>query len=587
MDTTTGHRTVYWDTEDDSIELAEAGKSGLNKVCTQIAAIDSTGERFHLRPTVISRRKHGKGIVRHRWDVEPFLKWLAARGPHCTAWAHNTQYDLGNLWPDELDKFNVTMVGGRLVSARWDNVRFLDSANIFPMPLKKLGTSVGLEKLDTDARDARYLWRDVEIVERAIKLLDAMCEEYDAEQASTLGGLCVKFWHALGGYNWPCSLQPARDAYFGGRVEVFAPEMAGNLWYTDVNSLYPSTMLNKFPAGADLWFGLDDRERAESVLRDPSVDCWGVVEAELTIPEMDVAPLPVRHESGAVYYPVGMVYGWWTVHEVRNALAKGCVLRRFHCAYGSLEGEDYYANFVRHFYEQRRVEKDEGRKLMLKLLLNNLYGQLGMSGKVTRSLRLANHAVQLEDGEWHVTRDGVPYGDKLLADTQMPLADHVNWLHAAYVTSYGRLRLQHFLDRIPPEDLIYCDTDSIFFRAEEPPFPVSDVLGEMKLESRLTHAVCRSPKMYRITEEGKKPVTKVKGVPRKDSLPEKMFDEGKVVFRQPWKMRESIVAFNASTNGVTDKTKVLSVWRDVEKQIISNYDKKNLRNGRFLPKSHS
>jgi len=589
-----GDKTVYWDTEDDSIELAKAGKSGLNKVCTQIAAIDSDGNRFHLRPTVISRRKHGHGIVRARWDVEPFLNWLASRGPRCTAWAHNTQYDLGNLWPDELDKFNVTMVGGRLVSARWDNVRFLDTANIFPMPLARLGESVGLKKLKTDAKSERYLWRDVEIVERGVKLLREMCEEYEAEEASTLGGLCVRFWHAMGGSNWPCSLEPARDAYFGGRVEVFAPEMHGNLWYTDVNSLYPAMMLEKFPTAADLWFGLDDVDRAEGVLRGKA-DCWGVATVALDVPEMDVCPLPVRHESGAVYYPWGRLEGTWTVHEIRRALAKGAKLKRLDAAWGSMTGDTYYGDFVRHFYEQRRVEKDPGRKLMLKLLMNNLYGQLGMSGKVTRSLRLANHAVDLGGGNFACTKDGVPYGEKLLAETQMPLAEHVNWLHAAYVTSYGRLALQRFLDLIPPQDLIYCDTDSVFFRAENPPFPISDQLGEMKLETRLTDAWCRSPKMYRIDNRDTRgtkgdfangPVTKIKGVPRKEKLPETMFDTGRCLFRQPYKMRESIAAFDGASNNVTPKTRILSAWRDVEKTIISGYDKKDLRDGRFFPKQH-
>lgn len=577
-------RTVYWDTEDNSPELFKTGRSGLEKVCTQIAAMDCEGERFYLRPTVIASNKKN-GITRHRWNVEPFFNWLASRGPKCVAYAHNTQYDLGNLVADELDRINVTMVGGRLVTATWDNVKFNDTANIFPMPLKKLGETVGIKKLEMDVNNPDYVWQDVRIVEAGVKLLRSICDEYQVEPAATLGGLCVRIWQAMGGYNWPCSLQSAREAFFGGRTELWAPAMEGNLWYTDVNSLYPSVMRQKFPTGDDLWFGLDNLDRAKELLVSDK-ECYGLIEAEILIPDMRVAPLPVRRDDDSVYFPIGRVCGWWTVAEVRAAFAKGAKLVKMFNAFGSRTGEAYYSDFVEHFYAKRRVEKDEGRKLMLKLLMNNLYGQLGMSGKVTRSLRLANHAA-LVDGEWMQTKDGIPYGEKLLAETQMPLGEHVNWMHAAHVTSYGRLRLQHFLDQIPPDDLVYCDTDSIFFRAENPPFPVSDVLGEMKLETRLTHALCKAPKMYRITEMGKdKPVTKVKGVPRRDGLAEKMFDTGSVAFEQPYKLREAIQFFDANRASHDSKTRILSAWRTVTKRVISEYDKKSLQGGHYFPIVH-
>lgn len=580
-------RTVWWDTEDDSARLEKARAPGLNKRCTQIAAIDDLGERFYLRPKVTRTTAHGGGIHRRRWDVGPFLEWLAARGPRCTAWAHNTQYDLGNIFPDDLDKLDVTMVGGRLVSARWENCRFLDTANIFPMPLKKLGKAVGIEKGDLDEESEAYVWRDVEITRAAVLLAESMCNEHGAEMASTLGGLAVKFWQALGGFNWPCSLGAAREAYFGGRVEVFAPQMEGNLYYTDINSLYPSVMTGLFPSGEDLWFGLENRDRAESVLLDPGTGCWGIAHVCLDIPVMDVAPLPVRHDSGAVYYPVGKVEGWWTVQEIRRALAKGARFLWMDCAHGSMEAEAYYADFTRTFYALRKTESDPGRNLMLKLLMNNLYGQLGMSGEVTRSLSLAKHAVRTKDGGWACTREGVPYGKKLLAEVQMPLAGHVNWLHAAYVTSMARLALQEYLDAIPARDLAYCDTDSVIFRADAIPFQIGEELGQMKLEHRLTHVACRSPKMYRTRSDKGKIETKVKGVPRRDGLADKMFDNGRVMFRQPWKMRESIVGFNSHDVDVTRRTRVLSAWHDVEKMIVSGYDKKDLQNGRFVPKVHS
>ena len=587
--------TVYFDTEDDSAELAQAGRSGYEKRCTQIAAIASDGSRFYLTPKVTKRKKSSGGFVRKVWNVKPFLSWLTAMGPGVTVYAHNLAYDLGNLWPEDLDAVNVTLVGGRMISAKWQNCRFLDSFNIWPMSLKKVGKSVGLEKLEFDPQNPAYLWRDVEIVERAMNLAEEIAESYQCDLPSTLGGLCVRLWQSMGGVNWHCALEPAREAYFGGRVEIFAPEMAGDIFYTDVNSLYPSAMLNLFPARDDQWFDLPDLDAARRCLCDLSWDVWGVVRVTMDIPQgLFVAPLPCRREDGAVWYPTGRVSGWWTVHEIREAMRKGARLVDMTDAYGSQEAFNYYQDFVVRAYAHRtkaQEAKDEGKSLFWKLVMNNLYGQIGQTGNITRSVNLANHVREIAGKKVQVT-PGTAYGSKLLMDIQTPLAAHVNWLHAAYVTSYGRLALMRYLDMIPKDDLIYCDTDSIFFRSRtgEAPFPISSGLGEMKLEDRVAWMVCRQPKMYRYNSSKKGQQTKVKGVPNRENesgqnLQDIFFDTNKATFKAPYKFKESVRYLSqVRANQVGNLTKVLSVWRDVTKEKRTEYDKKDLRGGRYFPK---
>ena len=139
---------IVFDTEDDSYTLQKRGLSGWSKRVTQIAAIGPDGKRFHLRPKV-SRVYDWHGIKRYEMDIEPFLNWCRNYSP-CIVYAHNLQYDLGNLWADNLDAFDVSMVGGRIVKARWNKLEFRDSFNIWPMALKKLGKAVGLEKGELD-----------------------------------------------------------------------------------------------------------------------------------------------------------------------------------------------------------------------------------------------------------------------------------------------------------------------------------------------------------------------------------------------------------------------------------------------------
>ena len=168
-------------------------------------------------------------------------------------------------------------------------------------------------------------------------------------------------------------------------------------------------------------------------------------------------------------------------------------LKKLHDCYGSRTGARYYAEFMKTFYQRRKAELDkgeegdQGRILFYKLLMNNLYGQMGMRGTVSRTLRLTPDMIALdENGEEYLTKPGIPFGGKLLADVEIPLPAHVNYLHAAYVTSYGRLKLMKYMESVGGKNLIYCDTDSIFFKWNKAklPFPISTELGEMKIEDR-------------------------------------------------------------------------------------------------------
>jgi hypothetical protein len=151
----------------------------------------------------------------------------------------------------------------------------------------------------------------------------------------------------------------------------------------------------------------------------------------------------------------------------------------------------------------------------------------------------------------------------------MPLPEHVNYLHAAYVTSYARTRLLDALTATPWDKLVYCDTDSIIAEGK-PSFPISADLGQFKLEKTWTYCKTYAPKIY----EGDDTV-KAKGVPSR--LARQFIDTGHVEYEQPFGLREAIVGYD---NG---NAKQLSVWRKVEKKMRTKYDKKKLIDGHFWP----
>jgi hypothetical protein len=574
---------IVFDTEDDSAELIASGKSGFDKSVTQIAAIC-----YHDNAPVA--RYHNRG------GVGPFKRWLvrnAQRYEVVKVFAHNLQYDLGNIFPDELDDMDLTMVGGRLIRARWNGLTFADSYNLFPTSVKKLGEALGLEKLDMDVRSKEYVFRDCEIPGEALARLVETCNEFGLDEpTNTLGGLCVAIWQAMGGENLPDHSAFSRSAIFGGRVEIFQPGGKGNILWTDINSLYPSVMVDEFPG-----------EMRET----PDMLKFGITRATVFIPPQTLAPLPFRvtedapipgvHEN-AIIFPCGRVTGTWVNAELRNAVEHhGVVIERIHHSVGTDEAVRPYANFVREFYRRRISSTSEAYKLIYKLLMNNLYGQLGMGGVVTRTAPMTTErATAIRAGKL----DATIYGDAVMFDVAIPLPDHVNYAHAAHVTAYGRIRLLSYLRAIRADRLIYCDTDSCFFfhpPGEALPFPTGKELGEMKIEGVGERIEVIAPKTYEIDVEGKTK-SKAKGVPSRHAA--SFIATKSAEYAAPFKIKEAINFFDRANvdweeqNGrmvpVLGKKKRgnarrLSVWRMVEKRLLSDYMKKtkNKKTGFFSP----
>ena len=525
---------ICFDTEDNSKELLESGKSGFDKQVTQIAVIAGNGDRYY-----------------NKGDIPAFLKWIGQRKEQFI-YAHNVQYDIGNLFGDNVDILDTTLVGGRLIKSKWGVKFFYDSFNVWPMSAAKLGKAFGLDKLDTKsmATDKEYVFRDVEIIHAAMTFAWKFCEMLGIPNLpATLGGLALKVWKHFGGENCHDSNPSSRAAYYGGRVELFKPENEFPLVaYTDINSLYPYVMQGKFPG----------------MLSDCGTELqeYGVATVDIEQPETDLGILPYRDEIGRILYPWGKFTGTWTMLEIQAAVTNGAKISKVHQCWGTNETMQPYGEFVRRLYSARLESTSEAEKLFFKLLMNNLYGRLGSSGKIGRTV-------------WQTEKnrnDGVPFGSKVLVNMTMPLDQNTNWCHAAYVTAYGRLELLKYLKFAGIENMIYCDTDSVIFdvKNKQLPFQVGNELGVMKLVGHHKHCRTYAPKTYQIGKE-----SKAKGVPQR--LAAEFIRTGVAEFDLPFKFREAVVFFDR------DNSKKLSVWRKVVKTMRAEYKKKKLIKSRFYP----
>lgn len=553
------------DTEDDSADLLKAGKSGFLKKVTQIAAICRDGTKFY-----------------NRGNVQEFLTWFKRR-PEKFCYFHNLQYDLGNLFAERLDCLDMTLVGGRLIKAVWGNKTFIDSFNMWPAALWKIGEKFKLPKLggkiienkrtgerefvsDTRcfANDRKYVLRDCSILKRAMGFAWRFAESEGIERLpATYGSLGVKLWKTWNGENTSDSSEIARAALFGGRVEIFKRRNESDkVCITDINSLYPFCMTKDFP-------GICTEQK--------ELTTYGIAEVTVRVPKSGLCPLPVRNDEERIIYPYGTFRGTWAIAEIRNAEKFGATICEVHRVYGTNEASKPYSDFVNTLYHRRKISENEAEREFLKFLMNSFYGRLGLSGLTSKTV------YQTEKNK----KSGVPFGNKVLIEYLMPLPPEVNWVHNAYITSYGRIELLNYLRLVGTESLIYCDTDSCVFDATKGdiPFPIGKELGQMKLVSWEENCEVFVPKVYRIGQQ-----FKAKGVPKK--VAQEFIEKGTAAYDLPFKLRESIRYFDErrdKTGKVIRKalSKKLSVWRKVSKDRKGRYDRKTERNNKFFPKKYS
>jgi hypothetical protein len=555
---------IVFDTEDNSKELLDAGRSGFEKTVTQIAAICDNGKRFY-----------------NAGNPREFLKWCHQMGKH-DVWAFNAQYDLGNLCNGDsikLDDFDVTMVKGRFIQSSFQGIKFYDVRNICGGSVGQLGLAVGLPKFGFkySAKDfatftperqkeyqrfaglspaqlfanKSYVFRDCEIPLRWLKFVAEKCAEMGIEKIpATLGGLCTKAFAAGGGMNWHEAHEETLSAIRGARVELFSHGGDGRIAYADINSLYPHCLTMPFP---------DSMNKLEKL------EGYGICKCSVNVPiKTRIAPLPFRDDKGRLLFPVGKFSGVWTIHELLNAEKHGTKISNIEWIFGSKTAKPFYRDFIVETYQKRLAAKSPAENMFYKLLMNNLYGRLAIGGEISRSLLLT--AENCNDP------DGIPYGRKILAAQKMPLPAFTNYLHAAYVLSYARIILFNYLKSIPADDLIYCDTDSVIFYCQgELPFPVNKDLGAMKLEAWGRRCVPILPKTYIFDD-----VHKAKGVPKQHA---KTFIETKTAnYDSPFKLKESIRFYDAKNS------RKLSIWRKVKKDLKAVYDKKRNSGEFYLPK---
>ncbi len=407
-------------------------------------------------------------------------------------------------------------------------VRWLDTLNIWRVPLKVIGEKVGLPKLDmpeswTDRQRAdTYCRRDVEIVWKALTDWWAFLRDHDlGTAAATLASQGFNAYrhrfmkHDIFIDANESALALARASYLGGRCECFRIGLIDEPVVTlDVNSMYPAVM-RSLTAPTKL---ITVRSTATVADIERYLGSYALcADVEL---DTDVPAYP-HIIDGRLCFPVGRFRQSLASPELAYALRRGHVKRVHRVAI--YERAVIFRDFINWAWRQRVNAQARGDSLLdwqVKYLVNGFYGKFGQRGRQwfvrgdSPSFRVCDQSsFDVDAGRWRYVRQ-IGHAVQELKDDGESSNSHP--AIAAHVTSAGRLMLWRLMLRAGRENVHYTDTDSLkgstvllkrLARSISP-----RRLGALKLERREPWLVLNGPKDYYGPE-----AEKIKGV-RADAL---------------------------------------------------------------------
>jgi hypothetical protein len=331
-----------------------------------------------------------------------------------------------------------------------------------------------------------------------------------------------------------------RTAYFGGNVDVFINSISDGYYY-DMNSQYSKAMLNDMPVGNPVLSFEKDLNKI-----------FGFVYGTITCPRENILQVPfIQYKDSLnknIICPRGSFKRLIFSEEIKYALKYGYTINIEYC-YQFKKGKDLFKDYVNDHYELKKKSTDPVQRAIAKLLLNSLYGRMGMRGlestmkvvdKVEAEYLDKNSNVsvfsELTEGKYLVKYKGkisdsirklyekdpfVPLEinkpltlskDQLKKSgvnkiVTVPSAVHI----AAAISSYARILINEYKN-IPGNPCIMSDTDSVVLTKPLPALSVGKELGQMKLEQEIYKGIFIKKKLYCIINSKGQEIIRSSGI---------------------------------------------------------------------------
>ncbi len=287
-----------------------------------------------------------------------------------------------------------------------------------------------------------------------------------------------------------------RLGYSGGRTEVFK-RYGEQLYYYDVNSLYPSVMLSEiYPYGpvCGTFDFIPDR--------------CGYYYVRVKTPEYMHIPFLPKKEKNKLLFPLGEWEGWYYSPEIFKAMSLGYEFELIKGWYW----EEYarpFEDYIKYFYHIK--ETHEGAKRFIaKLMLNALYGKFAQ-----KTERIKKYDLRDMDGDEVVEKQIIPYPQNMefgYAPVSCGYSKFIRPQISGFITSYGRCLLYEYMEKVGTNNVYYCDTDSIVTDVQLDDKYIGTDIGQMKLEAELLQGIFLLPKVYAIKNKNYETIIRAKGM---------------------------------------------------------------------------
>lgn len=269
-----------------------------------------------------------------------------------------------------------------------------------------------------------------------------------------------------------------RFSYFGGATDYYI-KYAENLFYSDVNSLYPYAMMNSMPVNI--------KERHYHLSKDFDLNnFFGFLHVEVTAPKDLIVPMLPFKYKGKTIFPTGTWIGTYFSEELKAVIKYGYTFK-FISGIEYHRTEKLFDSYIEHFYKIKK-ESIGSKRFIAKMHLNQLYGYFGRSLETLETINvhskdlpyyLINYVVKniLEvneelcilliskginlDAESSIILDEAfeSIGVIPLTSNSRPVLSNV--AIASAVTSIARIHMMQVKD----ENCCYTDTDSVITNA--------------------------------------------------------------------------------------------------------------------------
>lgn len=384
------------------------------------------------------------------------------------------------------------------------------------------------DEYSVESQVQEYLFKDVDLLYEVISKFSfniATLFDYSIKRNYSISGLAFSLFRTnfyksenLMGKNMPNHL---RNAYMGGISNVFKPYSNKQLYYYDVNSLYPYAMLNKLPVGGYTHIissniSLDDLD--------------GIAKAVVYSPKNNLYPfMAEKTKKSGLTQRNGKFTGYFTTLDLKYAKSLGYDVK-------VLEGYHFNTNYIFNDYvDVLYKEKNTSTgaiKFINKLLLNSLYGILGFNeSKIefnfynfnsdkdkSRESELKNlldndnmeyryeeyingrlYMFDFDSSKIDLSKHNISNLNSNIHD--FDLQTDCNFIIAAWITSYARIHMHKLIMQLHNDghNIFYTDTDSIITDKPVNSELLGDDIGLLKNEypdNNIIEGYFIAPKIY-------------------------------------------------------------------------------------------